>query len=28
VQFERKAIPDRGTGCQEGPIMFSGRVKT
>ena len=28
AQFERKAIPDRGTSRREGPILFNGRVRT
>src|SRR6218665_3470990 len=28
AQFERKVIPDRGTSRREGPILFSGRVRT
>jgi len=28
AQFERKAIPDRGTSRREGPILFSDRVAT
>src|SRR6218665_16960 len=28
AQFERKAIPDRGTSRREGPILYRGRVRT
>ena len=28
AQFEKKAIPDRGTSHREGPILFSDRVRT
>jgi len=28
AQFKRKTIPDRGTSRREGPILFSGRVRT
>jgi|SRR6218665_238866 len=28
AQFEKKAIPDRGTSSREGRILFSGRVRT